>query len=97
MKALIERFGVFHEVHEDFYEPDTFAARQPMSDALDLSAHEAGLLRQAADLLDRNVERSPVVSRTDNNWLSEVVYEIRQIVQRVEEGYRGQAPAGPTH
>ncbi len=30
-KALFEKFGVFHEINKDFYDPDTFEALQPIS------------------------------------------------------------------
>jgi hypothetical protein len=48
---------------------------------------EALLLRLAARVLDRNVQRSAVVSRRDNNWLFEAVYELRSIARRIESGY----------
>ena len=48
---------------------------------------EAWLLLMAAWLLDRNVERSHVVSRLDNDLLIEVVFELRQIAARVSSGY----------
>jgi len=48
---------------------------------------EAILLRLAARVLDRNVQRSAVVSRQDNNWLFEAVYELRAIAHRIEQRY----------
>ncbi len=49
---------------------------------------EAGLLLLAAWLLNRNVERSPVTSRRDNNWLFEAQYELRKVAQRILAEYR---------
>jgi hypothetical protein len=49
---------------------------------------EALALRAAAALLDRNVARSMVVSRKDNNWLFEAVFELRAIAKRIEDGYK---------
>lgn len=48
---------------------------------------EAALLRLAAWILDRNVERSRVVSRKDNNLLFEMEFELRAIAKRIEAGY----------
>ena len=48
---------------------------------------EAALLRLAAWILDRNVQRAMVVSRRDNNWLFEVAHELRSIACRIEAGY----------
>lgn len=48
---------------------------------------EAALLRMAAWILDRNVTRSMVVSRRDNNWLFEAERELRSIASRIETGY----------
>lgn len=48
---------------------------------------EALLLKFAALLLDRNVQRSIVVSRQDNNHLFEVVFELRAIANRIERKY----------
>lgn len=49
---------------------------------------EAFLLLFAARILDRNVERSMVISRRDNNWLFEATFEVRQIAARVSDGYQ---------
>lgn len=48
---------------------------------------EVLLLYLAAWLLDRAVERSAVITRLDNNFLFEVVFELRQIASRVSSGY----------
>jgi hypothetical protein len=48
---------------------------------------EAALLRLAAWVLDRNVKRSMVVSRRDNNWLFEAERELSAIAGRIEAGY----------
>lgn len=48
---------------------------------------EVQLLRIAAHILDRNVKRSPVISRRDNNWLFDVVFELRAIASRIEQNY----------
>ena len=48
---------------------------------------EAALLRLAAWILDRNVQRSMVVSRRDNNWLFEAERELRKIADKIEAGY----------
>jgi hypothetical protein len=45
------------------------------------------LLRLAAALLDRGVQRALVVSRHDNNWLFEAVFELRAIAMRIEQNY----------
>ena len=55
---------------------------------------EAFLLKLAAWMLNRNVERSMVVSRRDNNWLFEAVFELRAIAGRIESGYTETAPGG---
>ena len=50
---------------------------------------EAALIRFAAYILhDRNVSRSPVVSRHDNNEMYEMGYELRKIAQRIEQSYK---------
>jgi hypothetical protein len=49
--------------------------------------YEAWLLLLAAKLLNRNVERSAVVTRSDNNYLFEVEYELRKISQRIKSEY----------
>jgi hypothetical protein len=49
---------------------------------------EAALLRLAAFLLDRNVQRSMVVSRSDNNRLFEMPHDLRAIAARIESGYK---------
>lgn len=48
---------------------------------------EALLLYLAAWLLDRAVERSAVITRLDNNFLFEVVFELGQIASRVSSAY----------
>lgn len=54
----------------------------------DLKARfEAALLRLAAWILDRNVQRSLVISRSDNNRIFEMPYDLRAIADRVEKGY----------
>lgn len=54
----------------------------------DLKARfEAALLRLAAWILDRNVQRARVISRSDNNRIFEMPYDLRAIAARVEKGY----------
>lgn len=48
---------------------------------------EALLLRLAAWLLDRNVQRSRVISREDNNRIFVMPYDLRAIANRIEKGY----------
>ena len=48
---------------------------------------EAKLLVFAAFLLDRNVQRAMVISRRDNNWLFEVVQELRSVAKPVQSKY----------
>ena len=48
---------------------------------------EAALLRLAAWILDRNVQRSMVISRTDNNWIFAAEHELRDIASRIEASY----------
>lgn len=50
-------------------------------------ALESRLIRIAAWLLDRNVQRAPVTSRRDNNALFEMPYELRAIAERIEKKY----------
>jgi hypothetical protein len=49
--------------------------------------YEAWLLLLAAKILDRNVERSPVINRRDNNFLFEIEFEIKEIAQRIRTEY----------
>lgn len=51
---------------------------------------EAFLLRLAAWILDRNVQRSRVVTRRDNNVLFEMPSDLRAIAGRIENGYGAQ-------
>jgi hypothetical protein len=49
---------------------------------------EGALLRVAAYIVyDRNVARSPVVSRRDNNLMFEMGYDLKAIAKRIEQGY----------
>lgn len=49
---------------------------------------EAFLIRVAKYILhDRNVVRSPVVSRQDNNEMWEMGWTLEQIANRIEDGY----------
>lgn len=49
---------------------------------------EAWLLRIAAAILaGRNIARSAVASRRDNNAMWEMGYELRKIADRIEDGY----------
>ncbi len=51
--------------------------------------YEALLLRVAAGIVSgRNVVRSPVVNRRDNNAMFEMGYELRKIADRISSGYR---------
>ena len=50
---------------------------------------EAALIRLAAMLLNRNVQRARVVSRKDNNWLFDAVFHLQDIAKRIERGYDG--------
>ncbi|EGZ6889770.1 hypothetical protein V5H08_11835 [Vibrio cholerae] len=49
--------------------------------------YEAQLLLLAAMILNRNVERSPVINRRDNNYLSEVEFELKAIAKRIKSEY----------
>lgn len=49
--------------------------------------YEVWLLLRAAKILNRNVERSPVVSRRDNNYLDDVEEELKAIAQRIKSEY----------
>ncbi|UTZ34846.1 hypothetical protein HB762_26665 (plasmid) [Vibrio campbellii] len=49
--------------------------------------YEAWLLLQAAKILNRNVERSPVINRRDNNYIFEVEFELRAIAKRIKSEY----------
>lgn len=48
---------------------------------------EAALLRLAAFIIDRNVQRAGVVSRKDNNWLFEAHFELHAIANRITKDY----------
>lgn len=49
---------------------------------------EAWLILLAAKILmDRNVQRSPVVSRLDNNQMFEIAGELEEIAQRISTNY----------
>lgn len=48
---------------------------------------EAKLLRLAAWILDRNVERALVISRRDNNYIFDVEHNLISIAKRIENGY----------
>ncbi|HAS2609516.1 TPA: hypothetical protein P7L42_003273 [Vibrio cholerae] len=49
--------------------------------------YEAQLLLLAAMILNRNMERSPVINRRDNNYLSEVEFELKAIAKRIKSEY----------
>jgi hypothetical protein len=49
--------------------------------------YEAWLLLRAAKILNRNVERSSVINRRDNNYLFEVEFELKAIAQRIKSEY----------
>jgi hypothetical protein len=49
---------------------------------------EVLLIRLAASLLDRNVERSMQITRRDNNRLFNIMFELRAIADRMEDGYK---------
>ena len=49
---------------------------------------EAWLILLAANILSgRNVQRSPVVSRRDNNQMFEIAGELEEIAQRISTNY----------
>ena len=51
--------------------------------------YEAFLLRVAKSIIfGRNVARSPVVSRRDNNAMFEMGYELGKIADRIAAGYK---------
>lgn len=53
------------------------------------SRWEAFLIRVAKYILhDRNVTRSPVVSRRDNNQMWEMGGQLEEIASRIEDGYK---------
>lgn len=53
--------------------------------------YEAFLLRVAkAIVLGRNVPRSPVVSRPDNNAMFEMGFKLESIAKRIESGYENE-------
>lgn len=50
--------------------------------------YEAALIKLAAwILLERNVPRSPVVSRQDNNKMFEMAYTLKDIESRIRTDY----------
>ena len=49
--------------------------------------YEALLLMIAARIIDRNIQRSPVITRRDNNYLFEVEHELRAIAKRDSSEY----------
>ena len=49
---------------------------------------EAALIRFAAWALDRNVQRSPVINRHDNNYIFEVYLELNEISKRIRRDYK---------
>ena len=48
---------------------------------------EAAMLRFAAWIIDRNVQRAGVTSRKDNNWLFEAHFELHAIANRITREY----------
>lgn len=53
--------------------------------------YEAFLLRVAkAIVLGRNVARSPVVTRRDNNAMFNMGFELGKIAERIETGYQNE-------
>jgi hypothetical protein len=53
--------------------------------------YEAFLLRIAVAIVSgRNVARSPVVSRRDNNAMFEMGFELKKIADRVSTGYENE-------
>jgi hypothetical protein len=58
---------------------------------------EAFLIRVAKYILhDRNVTRSPVVSRRDNNEMWEMGWHLEDIAGRIEDGYNKPSNAALT-
>lgn len=50
---------------------------------------ESGLILLAAWILGgRNVTRSPVVSRQDNNQMFEIDFQLRDIARRIRQQYK---------
>lgn len=49
---------------------------------------EAYLIKEAAKILDRNVERAGVTSRVDNNRLDSIYFELLRIAESIEKEYR---------
>lgn len=49
---------------------------------------EVFLIRLAAWLLDRNVERSMQITRRDNNYIFNIMFELRMIADRMEGRYK---------
>lgn len=49
--------------------------------------YESLLLKVAAKILDRNVARSPVINRRDNNSIFEMEFELRAIAKRIKTEY----------
>jgi hypothetical protein len=48
---------------------------------------EVFLLNIAYKIIDRNLERSMVISRKDNNYLFEVASKLKQIIYRIKTEY----------
>lgn len=48
---------------------------------------EIFLIRLAAKILDRNVQRSVFISRDDNNKIFEFEFELRSIAKRMDGDY----------
>jgi len=49
--------------------------------------YEAWLLLRASKILNRNVERSPVITKSDNDYLFEVEFELKAIAKRIKTEY----------
>ena len=49
--------------------------------------YEIFLLKIAYLIINRNVARSPVISRRDNNYLFEVSYAIKRIIHNIKTEY----------
>jgi len=48
---------------------------------------EIFLLKIAYLIINRNVARSPVISRRDNNYLFEVASQLKRIIHRIKNEY----------
>lgn len=49
---------------------------------------EAALLLIASKILSRNVERSPVITRRDNDKIFEMEHDLAAIAERIKNDYR---------